>query len=1265
MTADLLYYEGFEYGNDPDKLTAASSGNWSTASVDDDALYLPTGLTYGSLQVNGGCASSTTSWGSGTRSLLADFNDIDLSAKSEVWVSMLLRAPGGVSSSSECGFGIRLQRNAWGSVQNYGAGKSWNNVSSHTSKFLGNIPGGEFSTVGADVFLLVYCFKLGSAGELWINPVVDGVTVPTSGSGFSLNDSANTGLVNISEAYISFRAHEQMMDELRIGDSFLDVVPLGSSLPPQVPQLTTLYIDFGSSSYPTADAGWNNITTSAIGVNYDLIDYASHVDSHVDLSFQSGFDGINSSGSNAANGDFTAEAMKDSFYANNGTRPVIELSGLHPDQSYTLTFSASRMTGNATDPSRTTHVTAYGEAKTTAILDAANNTSVISVLSGVFPDHLGKIRLEFQEDRSSRGDWFYLGALKVESDQYACIDFGSTANLTTDYGWTNFSDATTGGPEVSLGDFYTGVDTGWTVQLTGSSAGQLTSGTTPEAPLSPDFADAAIQDGFWWSSSVTATFKFSGFDPEKDYSFTFVGARAGVSDNRTAVYTLAGDTVKSTTLNASSNTSRSATIPSIRPNLLGEFSLSITADGGNNQYTYLNAMEITTSNIGFARRHGVAPLSIADDQYVDEGQQPVKFWGMNVVAFYPSHDVADDFADHLVELGVNCVRWHHMLRRSNDWNWQKDGLSDSHSNPLLHSTISLAAYEGTATDGESREPNEIAWDRFDYMNAKLRERGINVMFSNIWLRQYRPDDVGILSVSTQDDQDWRQDIATLNTQGGMDQRKALAVFDERVELMNQEFCRDLLGRVNPYTGLRYGDDDQVIAFELSNEFSSEYTFVNPNWYDDDGMNYFQAKLQAKWESYALSVGQSSPGSIKTTSYKELRSDFLNKLDADYSERMNDFINSLGYDEVPVIFSNLWRGNRPFELFAEENDYMEQHAYVDPNIFSNVEDWLVKAGKMAVYGKPYFIGELGLREDRIEISPNVWVRQYADVDDPIRSLLPASFITYGSLHGWSGLAWFAYNHGNHSVETRPSYGNVGAAYGPHVTRETSDFGDLICDEVMLDHMLTSATIFRRGLFARSDAPITITSPDNAWSSSYHGTVNQLEAYAPGWQSKHEIRRVLGSVPSSQAAEPYMAASPAGNVLVSDTGEIRKDLTREQLTAAADQAEVFSGFLDSNAPDGLQCLQIGNTSGFATVMLVTADNLNLDESERMLLSRTYIDSSGDDLPGPSLSLQGVKEPTGEKVWKLHSRDGTQTLTYTAGELLLPVGADTWRRAELVLE
>ncbi len=817
------------------------------------------------------------------------------------------------------------------------------------------------------------------------------------------------------------------------------------------------------------------------------------------------------------------------------------------------------------------------------------------------------------------------------------VDFGSGTYPTTTSGWNNITgsgDTTTVHDLVDSGD---GLDSGVNLRLLAPFTGANTSGVNTAIGA---FSADAVRDSFYSSGTATPSFELTGLDPLISYAFTFTASRDGVGDARVTRYQVAGATTAATSLDTSNNGSATATVPSVAPDATGRVVITVSKDAANTNgsgYFYLGALRVEPASITT-----LVPLTISGDQYRDPDGQPVRLWGVNAVAFFPNREMADGYADKLAAMGVNCVRWHHLQRPSLDWN----------------SKSRITALSTYATD--SRTPDALAWDRFDYLNARLRAKGIYIMLSAEFSRQYHPGDVAIMPVNSTDDAAWSAAMTSLNSSApygpvepwrfAIDKRKMLHVFDERVARLSEEFTTELLDHVNPYTGLSYGDDPQVIALELLNEFSSEYVIASGNRYEKTigGVNelgYWNDELLQQWSDYATAHSV-TPGDFyapSTTAQRQARSDFLDGLDRAYAQRMKTLVTNLGYSK-PVVFSNLWRGERPLKTNADENTHIEDHTYSDPFIVDGPDDWVRRVGRSVIAGKPFFIGEINQREGS----------EHWSTDDPRRTMLPATIATYAAHHGWSGFAWFAMNHGDDNVDF--------TGRGATLSRDRS-LGSLINDQMQLDHMATASRIFRRGLFARSTAEKTVWIDDPIWQWTYNGLVAQKYNFAAGWQGVNEFRKAFGAKPPGQDTATYMVGSPTGNPLVSDTGEIRKDTVRKQLTGAAPQAEVFSGNLDVSAPAGLSHLQINATSGFATVLLVTDDAADLDDSRHVLVSRTHITTGGADVAGPGLTLNGLRAPTGGEVWRFTADGATQTLTMTGGALALPT-TGSWRQAELRL-
>ncbi|MGB8355618.1 MAG: hypothetical protein WCD79_17095 [Chthoniobacteraceae bacterium] len=587
-------------------------------------------------------------------------------------------------------------------------------------------------------------------------------------------------------------------------------------------------------------------------------------------------------------------------------------------------------------------------------------------------------------------------------------------------------------------------------------------------------------------------------------------------------------------------------------------------------------------------------LTVKGEDFVDPAGHAVKFWGVNLVAAYPNHTRADALAANLAALGFNLVRPHHLLRQSLDWN------------PNMNSG-SLAQYKTNSRDFDS-----IALDRFDYLNAALRRNGIYLALSTHFSRTYRPGDVDILKTDDKDRDAW---VAAVNEINGWDWKKSidpnkmLPSVDERAALLNEEFVKKLLTHVNPYTGIAYAVDPQVITFEIKNEASTEYAVICGNRFPD----YWQNKLLEKWKTFATAAGIEpgdlyKPADDKT---KDVRGKFLRKLDEDYFERMKAVIEGTGC-KASVTYSNLWFGDNELEMEAKHAGHIENHSYMDPLVVRGMEDGFIYLSKTALAGKPFFIGEFNEAEGADNTRSQ----------SPTRTMLPLAVSAYGSLQNWTGVVWFAWMHGDSML--------ADDGWSPAEGRE-ANIGQMVTDGMMLDHMRTASIMFRRGYVEKSKSRVTLTIDEPFTAGDYNGLMRGKYSYKPGWEDIHAIRKTFGTVPQEQATAPWMTQSPS-NPLVSDTGEIVKDINRRQLTVVAPKSEAFSGYLDAKPPAGLKYLGGMEGDGFATVILVANDDRELGESDSLIISRTGLDAANLEIKGPRVRLTGLKKPSGDLHWYL---------------------------------
>ncbi len=661
----------------------------------------------------------------------------------------------------------------------------------------------------------------------------------------------------------------------------------------------------------------------------------------------------------------------------------------------------------------------------------------------------------------------------------------------------------------------------------------------------------------------------------------------------------------------------------------------------------------------------IRPVTVSGTDFKDPDGNTMRFWAANVVAFYPDSTTAEAFARNLAASGVNMVRWHHMMRTSLDWNWTSQ-------------IAALSDHSGNSSRAVPNGKDAVAWDRFDQLTAKLYENGIYIMLSFEFTRRFLPGDVAIMSTNASDQTAWSNAVQALNAWASddwsatVDKWRMLPVIDERCARLQEELLTQLLTRNNAYLGKTYGASEQVLAIECINEYSSFYTIVNGNRFQNashPAVSYFQTALNNKWNAYLSSKGVAAFDlySPSTDAQQTLRAAFLNKLDSDHQTRLANKVASLGYSRN-ISFSNLWRSESDAKLHWSSGTHSENHSYLPASIvdpmayyshFSNggaspepQEDFVyAMAVENALSNKPFIVGELN---HSIGMS---------SLDRERRPQMMLAAAAYGRLQGWSAVTWFAWNHGDRRV--------AADGWGKAESLTPSDEeigGDIIQDAVRLDHFRTTAALFRNGYLADSVSPLTFTVDDPVWNS-FGWPPAPKEWFRPGWQAKSRIRKSYGTKPAGQGSSALMTQNLA-NPIVSDTGQISKDIVRKQVCVGAPKAEAFSGQLDGSAPGLLSCLNIVGSSGFATAILVSADGADLRASNRLLISRNATNGSVWQA-GPSLKLKNLKPVSGAGRWflkPLRPRDlpGVGTLVPIAadanGSLDLPASV-AWREAELI--
>lgn len=320
--------------------------------------------------------------------------------------------------------------------------------------------------------------------------------------------------------------------------------------------------------------------------------------------------------------------------------------------------------------------------------------------------------------------------------------------------------------------------------------------------------------------------------------------------------------------------------------------------------------------------------------YFEDGTR-AKFLGFNIASRsnMPDHETAEKMARRFASMGVNVIRLHAADNIIND---NPTSWACSRNAPLLD-------YES----GSSRRFHPEGLDRLDYLAAKLKEKGIYLHIDTLVARSFVPGD-GL---------DYPGSIPPT--------AKCYPTMNERLIQLQQEYMKELLCHVNPYTGLALIDDPAVITIQISNEESfikgTDDTNGIPEMegYRQERQNRFNAFLRMKYHTRArlaeawtfegvcalgeeedpekntVAVVQGSfhqpvnepmgqwDGAVSPARYADYM-EFGISMNRNYYQRMKDFLIGLGA-KVPIVCSNLLGGAA--DVYGHiDGDLMENNSY---------------------------------------------------------------------------------------------------------------------------------------------------------------------------------------------------------------------------------------------------------------------------------------------------------------------------------------------------
>lgn len=472
--------------------------------------------------------------------------------------------------------------------------------------------------------------------------------------------------------------------------------------------------------------------------------------------------------------------------------------------------------------------------------------------------------------------------------------------------------------------------------------------------------------------------------------------------------------------------------------------------------------------------------------YFEDGKR-ARFLGFNIAtrSNTPTHEDAEKLAERFASMGVNIIRLHAADAPIGDGagNWSSCRLA-----PLLD-----------YGKGTSRIFNPEGLDRFDYLFAKLKEKGIYIHIDLIVARAFMEGD-------------------ELAYPGGVSSCiKRYPMYNARLIELQKEYAKELLCHVNPYTGLAYKDDPAVVTVQMNNEESA----IKGNNGADGGENMkpYKNEVSRRFGEFLLSKyktrealkkawtldGEGALGDDEDPSAGTVRgieggfyqsvcepmgdwtapegparyADFMEfgaQVNRAFYQDMKDYLISLGV-KVPIVASNLMAGAA--DVYGHtDGDLMENNCYFNHPILPVVDNaymvygpaeyvstnpltvqrgigamgtTLVSLASVAIVGgKPFMLSE--------------W-NEYAL--HPFHSTAFVHTVAYACLNDWDGLILYNYNT-SEAPDAEPD-------------DEILTIFDAYNDPALICQWGFMASVFLNGLISPAKNSVDVVYTENDWKT----------------------------------------------------------------------------------------------------------------------------------------------------------------------------------------
>ena len=566
----------------------------------------------------------------------------------------------------------------------------------------------------------------------------------------------------------------------------------------------------------------------------------------------------------------------------------------------------------------------------------------------------------------------------------------------------------------------------------------------------------------------------------------------------------------------------------------------------------------------------------AGDSFVFEKRpaRKARFFGANVcqTATIPSGESATALAEEFAASGYNTARLHQF-------------------SPILR-----------GKKGDFAELNQKNMDKFDFLFAELKKRGIYITTDFYASGRLFPEEF--------DDVAYRGD-----------NMKALFFVSDKARAALKRFIANFLNHVNPYTGLAYKDEPALVFASVVNEDCIENA---RNFVIRTHLDYDIAKpLYEKW----LAGKPALPDGIDENEKFQI---FLVERYESFYREMSAYIKSIAPNMLLTDQTN--GGKLLATVMAERYDVYDTHLYNGhPLFYENrftTPMYVDPADPLEKRGGAFMkIGATRLLTKPTAITEWDYVRP-----NPRAAVGGLLVGAYSALNGVDGLWQFCYTHHEKNICGNPPLGifetagdaartlanKIGslmflrgdiAESGKTVALAVSDKPFDKCKNgdayKFCDALAELALVAKSGVVAAADMP----SLEKKLPKDTAAVLYTDAAFAP------KDRKTFGASESAEKIANRVFLDDGGiknGVYTSSTGELKLDSAKARWKAVAPRIEAFAQN-GCSAQKG-KFARVENTDGWSIVALCSLDGAELGKSKRILAAHiSNIMNGGDRFGG----------------------------------------------------